>query len=222
MHILVVDDHAMFAESIKMLLGTSYQITTAVTGSEAIAVVTANKPGIVLLDHNLPDIDGITLLKVIQALPSPPPVLMVSGTENMQLVVESRRQGAAGFLHKSLPAESLLNAIIKVRAGESVWPDSDNSTQPDAHQPDRTPSQDLQQFNRLVVEQLGITDRQLDVLTLMVQGDPNKTIARKLGIAESTVKTHIKSLFHLLKVNNRVACHNKMIELGLFDGTGAV
>ncbi|OED37973.1 hypothetical protein AB833_21575 [Chromatiales bacterium (ex Bugula neritina AB1)] len=219
MHILVVDDHAMFAESIKILLGADHDISMASNGTEAIAAITTQKPAVVLLDINLPDIDGLTLLKVIQALPAPPGVLVVSGAENMQLANEARRAGAAGFLHKSLPAEALLQAIKKIESGENAWPEADSIT-PETNE-SKNRSDELLQFNRLVVEQLGITNRQMDVFTLLAQGDPNKTIARKLGIAESTVKHHLKMLFQSLNVNNRVACHNKMIELGILDTTAA-
>lgn len=219
MRILVIDDHAMFAESIKILLGTNHEISTAVTGSEAIAKISEQAPSVILLDNDLPDIDGLTLLKVIQALPEPPPVLMITGSDSMSLVRDARRAGAVGFLHKSLPAESLIDAVDQVANGASIWPDAQDAS---SHEKDSRgapvagmPTLDVGRFNRQVMDQLGITDRQLDVLRLMAVGDPNKIIASKLGIAESTVKTHVKSLFQQLKVTNRVACHNKAMELGL-------
>ncbi|MEM7258469.1 MAG: response regulator transcription factor [Pseudomonadota bacterium] len=215
MRILVVDDHAMFAESIRLLLGARHKINTAASGSDALAQITSEMPQVVLLDHNLPDIDGLTLLKVVQALPEPPPVLLLSGSDDVSLVDAARQTGAVGFLHKSLPADALIDAIEKVAAGDSVWPAA--GVQDGQDNPDTSVALTPHEVNSRIVRELGITERQIDVLRLLVTGLPNKTIASRLGIAESTVKTHIKSLFHVLKVKNRVACHNRARELGLLQ-----
>ena len=100
----------------------------------------------------------------------------------------------------------------KVKQGHDVWSEVSSLS------PSTTfLSKHNQSVNRQLIKELGITDRQLDVLELMVSGLPNKIIANNLGIAESTVKTHMKSLFHTLKVSNRVACHNKARELGILS-----
>ncbi len=215
MKILVVDDHAMFADSIKLVLGTRHQITTVPDGSTAILKVSADKPGMVLLDQHLPDIDGLTLLKVICALPEPPPVLLLSGSEDAALKDAARHSGAAGFLHKSLPADALIEAIDKVGAGEMIW--SSSAEAPDSHGCSAANIVNHERVNDRIVKELGITGRQIDVLKLLVAGMPNKSIANQLGIAESTVKTHVKSLFQVLKVTNRVACQNRARDLGLLD-----
>ena len=72
-------------------------------------------------------------------------------------------------------------------------------------------------MNDRIVKELGITGRQIDVLKLLVEGLPNKSIANQLGIAESTVKTHVQSLFQVLKVTNRASCQNRARNLGLLD-----
>ncbi len=213
MKILVVDDHAMFAESIKLLLASHHQIATAIDGKSAIAHLTSESQGIVLLDQHLPDIDGITLLKVIRALPSPPPVILLSGNQDSALMNTARQSGAAGFLHKSLPAEALLKAIEKVANGQTVWPNVSDHQEP--ADTEHVSAMATKEVNAQLVQELGITERQIDVLQLLVAGLPNKSIASQLGIAESTVKTHIKCLFQALKVNNRVACHNRATELSL-------
>lgn len=209
MRILVVDDHAMFAESIRLLLGERHNITTAASGSDALQQITSYMPQAVLLDHNLPDIDGLTLLKVVRALPEPPPVLLLSGSDDAALVDLARQAGAVGFLHKSMSAEALMSAMDQVGRGLEVWPET--------HAPQAAAMDARQTVNTRIVKELGITERQLDVLQLLVSGAPNKTIASTLGIAESTVKTHIKSLFQVFKVSNRVACYNRAMELGLLS-----
>ncbi len=212
MRVLVVDDHEMFAQSVKHLLGTSYKVSAVTSGTEALKTLSDQRCDVVLLDHNLPDVDGLTILKVIQALPTPPPVIMLSGNDSANLLQEAKRLGAAGFLHKSLPAEELLSAVRRVASGQSYGID-DSFKSTDSFQTNDII--DTRKFNAVVIDELGITQRQLDVLLLLMQGDANKTIARKLGIADSTVKTHVKTLFQVLKVNNRVACCNRVTELGL-------
>ena len=215
MKILVVDDHAMFADSIKLVLSTRHQITTVADGSTAITKVSADKPGMVLLDQHLPDIDGLTLLKVICALPEPPPVVLLSGSEDAALKDAARHGGAAGFLHKSLPADALIEAINKEEAGEMIWPPP--AEDPDSHACSASSLVNPQRVNDRIVKELGITGRQIDVLKLLVEGMPNKSIANQLGIAESTVKTHVQSLFQVLKVTNRASCQNRARNLGLLD-----
>ena len=210
MKVLLVDDHAMFAESIRLLCRSICDVTTVNTGTDALTQVSQERPDAVLLDQALPDIEGLTLLKLIRALPNPPPVLFLSGDDDPKLIASARESGAAGYLHKSSNAEALLDAVAQIKQGHDVWPAS-------ASQPTDTVCAPhySQLVNIRLIKELGITDRQYDVLALMVSGLPNKTIASNLGIAESTVKTHVKSLFQTLKVSNRVACHNKARELGI-------
>lgn len=195
MKILLVDDHAMFADSLKTVLTPHYTVSTVSCGQEALEAVSAASHKIVLLDQNLPDIDGVTLTKVIRALPDPPSVLILSGDNDYSLIRAARQAGACGFLHKSLPANDLLEAVERVRSGASIWSESDIAyDNSNLTHPTNNPL-----WNHNIVRQLGITERQLEVLRLMSNGLSNKAIARELTIAESTVKTHVKSLFQVLK-----------------------
>ncbi len=211
MTILLVDDHAMFADCLALVLGGKHKIKAVASASDALTELSASPPALVLLDYNLPDIDGVTLAKIIRALPNPPPVLLFSGDTNECLVTAARQAGASGFLHKSLPAEALMDALERVQAGETVWPETIDAS--DSGDP-KTLNGNTN-WDHHIVRQLGITDRQFEVLQLMTNGLSNKAIARELYIAESTVKTHVKSLFHILNANNRTACFNKARDLGL-------
>ena len=210
MKILLVDDHAMFADSIRLLFKIGFRVTTVTSGADALMHIAGERPDTVLLEQALPDIDGITLLKFIRALPDPPAVLFLSGNDDPELIAKAREAGAVGYLHKSLKAQALLDAVEKVKQGYNVWPADNRQSQAAI-----LTEQQSQSVNRQLVKELGITERQLDVLRLMVSGLPNKVIAKNLGIAESTVKTHVRSLFCALKVSNRMACHNKARELGI-------
>ncbi|MBX2838469.1 MAG: response regulator transcription factor [Gammaproteobacteria bacterium] len=208
MDILVVDDHAMFAESLKLLLGVEHNIQTVGDGSSAIECLSGKLPDIILLDHGLPDADGLTLLRVIQAMPKPPPVLVLSATGDQSIINSARALGAKGYVHKSMHPRELLNAIRIVENGGTTW--SELTIPADSVDPSDA------KYNQKVAEKLGLTERQMDVLIELCQGLSNKMIARELGIAESTVKSHMKTLFSVLGVSNRVACTNKASELGLF------
>ncbi len=126
------------------------------------------------------------------------------------MIDAARHNGAAGFLHKSLSADALIASIDQVEAGQAIWPLLAEVSA--TGESDLLNSKDV---NLQIVKELGITDRQIEVLQLLVAGMPNKLIAHQLGIAESTVKTHVKSLFQVLKVKNRVTCQNRARDLGL-------
>lgn len=211
MSILLIEDHEMFATGLRLIVGGKHEIKAVTNGNDGLAELLATRPRLVLLDYKLPDVDGITLLKVIRALPNPPPVLVISGEATKDMIAAARQAGASGFLHKSLPAENLMNAIERVQAGESLWqeildlPDSERQHEFSGNI----------DWDDLLVRQLGITDRQFDVLQLMSNGLSNKSIARELDIAESTVKTHVKSLFKILDANNRMTCFSKARDIGL-------
>lgn len=211
MTILVVDDHAMFADCVVSILSRKFEIKSVASGSDALAEISSSHLTLVLLDYNLPDIDGITLLKVIKSLPCPPAILLLSGETSYGLINTARQAGANGFLHKSLSADVLTDAVEKINLGESVWPDFGELT-PSGNNSD----QDITVcWNQDIARKIGVTERQLDVLQLITQGLSNKAIARELNIAESTVKTHVKSLFRLLKASNRVDCFYRARNLGL-------
>jgi DNA-binding NarL/FixJ family response regulator len=207
MDILVIDDHTMFAESLKLLLGVEHSMHIACDGTTAIESLSKKVPDIVLLDHGLPDSDGLTMLRVIQALPEPPPVLVLSASEDQSVIQSARELGAKGYVHKSMHPKELLNAIRTLEQGGDIW-----SELPALHS---RPGKKTLPYNQYVARNLGLTDRQMDVLVELCQGHSNKVIARELGIAESTVKSHMKSVFSVLGVGNRVACANRANELGL-------
>jgi len=208
MDILVVDDHAMFAESLKLVLGAEHCIQIVGDGTSAIGYLSSKLPDIVLLDYGLPDSDGLSLLRVIHALSKPPPVLLLSGTEDQTLIGSARNLGAKGFLHKSMHPKDLLDAIRVLENGGSIWPDLPE------HVGSQLPSS---KYNVAIARNMGLTERQMDVLVELCAGYSNKMIARQLGITESTVKSHMKTVFTVLKVNNRVACSNRATELGLLS-----
>jgi DNA-binding NarL/FixJ family response regulator len=207
--ILIVEDHQLFIEGLRIILGdlvTEPEIVCANTASRALDIL-AKDPGIklILLDIGLPDIDGRALLKILRAQGYRQPLLVVSGSENIQIAKEMLEANAQGYVVKSSSLLELRKALETVLSGGRYVPEEweDLFASADEGGP------------KALARHLRITERQLDVLYLLAKGHPNKNIADWLGVTEHTVKTHIQALFDALGVHNRTACVREAERLGL-------
>lgn len=206
LRILLVDDHLLFAETLRSLLSSNSEVSLCELGMQALTQLDQKKFDIVLLDIDLPDIDGCALLKLIQKLDTPPPVLMLSGADDTEIIQRAKSHGAKGFCHKSVSPQALNQAIAAIIAGTAWWSDSFEGR----HSDDEASRQ-------LIADRLGITTRQLQVLILMDEGNYNKLIADRLHISESTVKTHIAMIYRLLDAHTRTACLHNARQVGLLS-----
>jgi DNA-binding NarL/FixJ family response regulator len=161
----------------------------AVDGSEAIEKVQTLHPDVVLMDLLLPKLDGLAATAIIhQKMPETKVLALTNGLGGGTSVMETLRAGASGYLLKDTPASELYKAIKVVAQGQTYLPS---------------------QISRSLVEEIQtpvsepLTEREKDVLRLLVQGHSNKEIARHLHIAEETVKTHIKRIYGKLGVQSR-------------------
>ena len=204
LQILLIDDHLLFAETLKSLLSANANVELCQQGMQGLQAIKRQRFDLVLLDINLPDVDGCSLLKLIQKLDQPPPVLMLSGTEDRQLIQRAQASGAGGFCHKSISPDALGEAVSAVIAGQPWWADL-------------PASRDNTEAQLLLAQQLGITQRQHQVLSLLDQGMYNKLIADELNISEATVKTHIAAIYQLLDAHNRTTCLHNARQLGLLN-----
>ncbi len=206
LRILLVDDHLLFAKTLHSVFSPDSDVTICQLGMDGLMQIVNNKYDVVLLDINLPDIDGCKILNLIQKLKQPPPVLILSGENNAQVVRDLKQSGAKGFCHKSISPEVLVQAIEAVTSGSEWWMETSQSDQTDSHN-----------ACLKVAERVGITGRQLEILELLNQGYYNKLIADKLNIAESTVKTHIAALYRILGVHTRTSCLHAARKIGLIE-----
>jgi DNA-binding NarL/FixJ family response regulator len=172
-------------------------IAEADSGDQALTAYQQHQPDIVLMDLQLPGLSGI---EATQALVSADPtarILIFSTFARDEEIHRALRAGALGYLQKSASRPDLLTAIRTVAAGQrSLPPDiaarlKDRDTRPD------------------------ITPRELEILTLVTQGNANKEIAASLGIAEDTVKQHVSRILQKLAVNDRAQATAEAIRLGL-------
>lgn len=197
--VLIVDDHPLFRDALKLSLtqnpallslGQDGQIEFASSLEQALELL-KQQPGIdlVMLDLHLPGNDGfLGLLEVRKLYPSIA-VLVVSGNDEPSIIAKARACGAAGFISKSLAAESILQAVRAVLLGDEYWPELTVS-----------PDSELEDIARRIND---LTEQQLRVLRHLQDGRLNKQIAYDLDISEATVKAHVTAIFRKLNVLNR-------------------
>lgn len=199
----------MFREGLALLLAHEFprwQLLQAGSLEQAAAHL-AEIPDIslVVLDLSLPDSTGLATLTRLRLRAPAPRYVVLSANDDPELVVGAVEQGAAGFVPKSSQTGAMLGAMRTVLDGGVVLPAplGAGSTAP----------------ARSATEALGVSPRQSEVLRLLIEGKTNKAISRELGIAESTVKTHLETLYRKLDATSRTQAVVAAARLGLrLDG----
>jgi DNA-binding NarL/FixJ family response regulator len=215
MKILLVDDHLLFRDGLKLILNKlDVRSVTLEAGSLEEAVQAAGQHSdihLVLFDLGLPGRHGMDALSEFRCRFESLPVVVLSGLSDKATIIDALEQGAMGFVPKSMPSQSLHDALQIVLAGGVFVPPLEDP--PLAPIGDGTATSAAQPLQRLSA--LGLTARQMQVFRLIVQGKPNKVIARDLGVAESTVKAHVKPILKALNVTSRVGAILKMGRAGI-------
>lgn len=188
MRILFADDHDLLRDSLKAYLESDGEFTVepASTIDEALAAIARDGPfDLVLLDYQIPGMDGLLGLRLIVAAQEARPVLLLTGVATEGTANAALRSGAVTVLSKTMPVESLKSVIVSVINGSFVQPYRGATSQSDkADAPTMTP-------------------RQEQVLRCICLGLSNKQIARDLNLTEATIKMHVKMIFSKLGVNSR-------------------
>jgi len=204
MKILVVDDHVLIREALRDLLrelkGEDTAIIEAASAAQAMRQVEQNGDvGLILLDLALPDRDGLDMLEELGARHPQVPVVVLSAYHDRDRVMKALDLGALGFIPKTERREVMLSALNLVLAGGMyVPPEILGRVGPAALPGPAAPG------SRSVPDPaLGLTQRQLDVLGLLMLGKSNKVICRSLHLAEPTVKAHVSAILKALKATNR-------------------
>lgn len=205
MKILVVDDHVLIREALRGVLaelkGDAAVIIEAADSRQAMRQIEQHGDlKLVLLDLALPDRDGFETLGELGLRYPTLPVVVLSAYHDRDSVSRALDLGALGFIPKSARREVMLSAFNLIFAGGIYVP-------PEilGHPPVARPGPVAPAFpdERGMGFELGLTERQLEVLALMMQGKSNKAICRKLHLAEATVKVHVSAILKALKVTNR-------------------
>ncbi|WP_386680759.1 LuxR C-terminal-related transcriptional regulator [Loktanella sp. R86503] len=204
MRVLIADDHDLLRDTLELFLQGQGGIETASVGDfdAACARITADAPyDLVLLDYNMPGMNGLAGLRAALAMGGGQRVALISGEANRQIAEDALTAGAAGFVPKSLPAKSMVNAVRFMAMGEKYAPlDFMTAAEDFVANP--------------LAEKL--TPRELAVLRGLTEGKSNKQIGRDLDIQESTVKLHVKTLYRKVGAANRTQAAMMAREAGLY------
>lgn len=190
--VMIADDHGIVRDGLTRLidgLDDMQVVGTAADGEEAARVCRELDPDVVLMDIEMPRMDGIQAAKVISRDQPQVAVLVLTSFSDRARILGALEAGACGYLLKDVDADQLAEAVRAAARGESPLDPRAATTVLRA----RSSPSPVQ----------GLSPREREVLGLLVEGLPNKLIARRLGITEKTVKTHLTSVFRAIGVTDR-------------------
>lgn len=202
--ILIADDHPLFREAIINVIRSRFpdsELLETETLDSALALTQEHDDlDLILLDLNMPGMNGLNGLISLRNDAPTIPVVIVSAEEDKQIVLQAITYGAVGFITKSSPREQMTEALQQILAGNVYLPSDIIRT--NAPETRRQPRNDE---SHIAPEMLSsLTRRQLLVLERMSKGESNKQIAYNLNIAETTVKAHVSAILRKLNVHNRI------------------
>ena len=209
--LLIVDDHDMFADSLRLALATEEDMTvvgTAPTLARARQMIVSKAPDVVLLDHRLPDGLGVDSIAELKALRSSAKVVVLTAAAEDSMLVTATEAGCAGFILKTSPLDELVAAVRTAAAGEIMV------------------SSDLlaRLLNRLHhrydERQSDLTAREREILELIAEGLTNGAIAKRLFISVNTVRNHVQNILAKLDAHSKLEALSIAIRDGLIDPPG--
>jgi len=216
MRIVIVDDHALMRRGMAYIVEHGLhdaEVVEAESASEALAALRLEAADLALIDVRLPGLDGLELLRTMKREWPEVPVIMLSTHENAPYVRRALADGAAGYLLKDATPEDLLRAIdvaisgggnlLSPRAIQTLFEDLTSS---------RTP---VDVADPVPLAGYHLTQREHEILTLLVEGRSNRSIAQNLYVSEETVKAHVGSIFRKLGVANRTQAAMMAVQLGV-------
>jgi len=200
--LLIADDHALILEGLAATIGRQDDMTVvakASNGPEAVELWKTHRPDVSLLDLRMPTLNGVGVIKELRDLDVSARVIVHTTYDTDEEIYQAIRAGAKGYLLKDAPLEELLDSIRRVHAGETCIPAALGA--------------------KLAVRMSGeaLTSREIDVLKLLARGRSNREIGADLFISETTVKTHVRSIFGKLNVISRTKAIAAANERGLIQ-----
>jgi DNA-binding NarL/FixJ family response regulator len=205
--ILITDDHPIVREGLSAVLETQADfaiVGEAASGAQAVERAAALRPDVILLDLELPELDGVAALRAIRAADPQAKVIIFTAFDTDERILGAVQAGAQGYLLKGAPREELFQAIRVVHSGGSLL------------QP-VVAARLLRQVSGPPTLPESLTERELEVLRLLAKGRQNKEIASELVISERTVKFHVSAILAKLAVGNRTEAVSKAAQLGLVE-----
>jgi DNA-binding NarL/FixJ family response regulator len=213
--VLLADDQALFREGLHTLLSTHAELQVvgeAANGDEALRLAAELHPAVVLMDVQMPVLDGVAATRRLRATQPECRVILLTTFDDDEYVFEGLRAGAAGYLLKDAPSARLVEAIRAAARGESFLQPS-------------VAAKVVAELNRLAGQAPAappasalpepLSERELEILKLVANGLSNKEIAAQLFLAEGTVKNHVTNILGKLGVSGRLPAVNRARDLGL-------
>lgn len=206
---VIVDDHPLYREGLRFALMSAGidVVGEAANGREAVAVVAAERPDVVLMDLHMPEMTGVDATREISAANPDVGVLVVTMFEDDESVLAAIRSGARGYLLKDASSVEVVRAVLAAAAGESVF-GSAVARRLLAHLSGSGPALSPRPFPQL-------SDREQEVLDLMARGEGNARIASQLFLSPKTVRNHVSNVFMKLQVSGRNEAIVRAREAGL-------
>lgn len=199
--LLVVEDHALVREGMVRLLGQlddEVTIVEAADGDAALAALEKEEDfDLVLMDLAMPNMDGFSALDIVRRRYPAIPVAVISAYDDLPTITRVINNGASGFIPKAYSGEAMLAALREILEGHIFRPSGTSQAKMDAVQTRPSVS------GTVKPTEIGLTDRQAQVLALMIRGLSNREIAKQLDLSEGTVKIHATAIFKSLGVSSR-------------------
>jgi two-component system NarL family response regulator len=212
--VFLVDDHQMWRQLLRLQLDMEpdlHVVGEAATGPEAVEAVAEVAPDLILLDLDLAGRSGLAYVGQLHVAAPSARILVLSGTERVEDMVEAFRAGAIGFLSKQHPVEDFPSALRAVHGGQSLLPAEAASAVLSAFRDEAKPATQVQ------VTTAGLSGRELEVLNLLARSLSNREIAAELFISENTVKNHVSNVLSKLEARTRVEAVTSALSAGLID-----
>ncbi|WP_026553887.1 response regulator transcription factor [Arthrobacter sp. 35W] len=206
--VVVVDDHPFFRDGVKRGLAQSPQIQVvgeAGNGVEALALLRTERPAVAVVDYQMPQLDGVGLVRALAHEQLPTRVLLLSAFTDSTVVYKAMEEGAAGYLSKDAPRTEIVDAVLKIARGQTVLP------------PELAGALVAQIRLRAAPEVPVLSERELQVLQGFARGLSIPQVGAELFLGASTVKTYTARLYEKLGVADRAQAVAEAMRRGLLD-----
>lgn len=199
--VVIVDDEALVRSGFEMILNAApdIRVVATATGGQAVESIAAQRPDVVFLDIRMPDVDGLSVLRDVHAMPDAPVVAMLTTFDTDEYVHAALHSGAAGFVLKDTEPEQLAQVTRTLAAGGVVL-----SPTASAALLRGTPRPLAIQSNAEAARIDRLTDREREVLILLARGLSNAEIGQCVHLSMGTIKDHVSAIFTKLRVTSRV------------------